>query len=72
MIQGYIVEYLRYGVEESFITKDRNRAEQYAAQHNGVITPLIKWLETDSNVKPSQPLCTIGEAGCSLQEQTAT
>ena len=70
MIQGYIVEYVRYGVEESFITKDHKRAEEYAAQHNGIVTPLIKWL--DNNDKPSQPLFTIGEAACSLPETTAT
>jgi len=47
MFPAYIVEYMRLGKEESFITKDISRAEEYAAQHNGIITPLVKWLETE-------------------------
>jgi len=39
MFPAYIVEYMRLGKEESFITKEISRAEEYAAQHNSIITP---------------------------------
>lgn len=62
MFPAYIVEYVRLGKEESFITKDQSRAEEYAAQHNGVIYPLVKWL--NSSDKPLQPLYTTGPVAC--------
>jgi len=70
MFPAYIVEYVRLGKEESFITKDQSRAEEYAAQHNGIITPLIKWL--NSSDKPSQPSSTISADACCQPVLTAT
>ena len=55
MFPAYIVEYVRLGKAESFITKDKTRADEYAVQHNGTITPLVKWLATDDNT-PLFPL----------------
>lgn len=55
MFIGYVVEYIRYGKAESFITKDKTRADEYAVQHNGTITPLVKWLATDDST-PLFPL----------------
>jgi len=62
MFPAYIVEYVRLGKEESFITKDLSRAEEYAAQHNGTITPLVKWLNDSSNT--SQPLSMTNKDAC--------
>jgi hypothetical protein len=55
VIIGYVVEYIRHGKAESFITKDKTRADEYAVQHNGTITPLVKWLATDDST-PLFPL----------------
>ena len=62
MFPAYIVEYVRLGKEESFITKDFDRAKEYAARHNGVLFPLVKWL--NSSDKPLQPLYITGPAAC--------
>ena len=70
MFPAYIVEYVRLGKEESFITKDQSRAEEYAAQHNGIITPLIKWL--NSSDKPCQPSSTINADACCQPAPIAT
>ena len=60
MFPAYIVEYVRLGKEESFITKDLAKAKEYAAQHDGVLSPLVKWL--NSSDKPLQPLYITGPA----------
>ena len=72
MFPAYIVEYVRFGKEESFITKEHSRAAEYAAQHNGTITPLVKWLETDDNNKVCQPSSMIKEVCCLPQVKIAT
>jgi len=68
MFPAYIVEYMRLGKEESFITKDVSRAEEYAAQHNGIITPLVKWLETETTLDGVlQPSSTTEPVACCQQ-----
>lgn len=67
MFIGYVVEYVRYGKAESFITKDKSRAEEYAAQHNGIITPLVKWLATDDSSNVFPLLSTTEPAACCRQ-----
>ena len=70
MFPAYIVEYVRLGKEESFITKEHSRAVEYAAQHNGTITPLVKWLETDDNSKVFPLLSTTKPDACCQQAKT--
>lgn len=70
MIIGYVVEYVRYGKAESFITKDKTRADEYAVQHNGTITPLIKWLATDDSSSLFPLLSTQETAACCQQART--
>lgn len=36
------VEWLHYGEYKSFITLDKNRADQFAVQHSGIIHPLYR------------------------------
>jgi len=62
MFPAYIVEYMRLGKEESFITKDLSRAKEYAAQHNGTLTPLVKWLNDSNNTSP--PLSMTSADAC--------
>ena len=71
MFPAYIVEYVRLGKAESFITKDKTRADEYAVQHNGTITPLVKWLATDDST-PLFPLLSSTKPGaCCQQAKTA-
>jgi hypothetical protein len=71
MFPAYIVEYVRLGKEESFITKDQSRAEEYAAQHNGIITPLVKWLATDDSTPLFPLLSTQKTDACCQPAKTA-
>jgi len=68
---GYVVEYIRYGKAESFITKDKTRADEYAVQHNGTITPLIKWLATDDSTPLFPLLSTQKTDACCQPAKTA-
>ena len=70
MFPAYIVEYVRLGKAESFITKDKTRADEYAVQHNGTITPLVKWLATDDSSSLFPLLSTQETAACCQQAKT--
>lgn len=72
MFIGYVVDYIRYDKAESFITKDKSRAEEYAVQHNGTITPLVKWLATDDSSSLFPLLSTISPDACCQPAKTAT
>lgn len=71
MFIGYVVEYIRYGKAESFITKDKTRADEYAVQHNGTITPLVKWLATDDSTPLFPLLSTQKTDACCQPVRTA-
>jgi len=60
MFPAYIVEYMRLGKEESFITKDISRAEECATQYHGTLTPLVKWLNNSNNTEPSSMIAPAG------------
>jgi len=72
MIEVYLVAYLHYGEEKYFNTFDRQRAIDYAAQHNGVIYRAKEWLALNDSSKTSQPLSTTEKAACCQLAGTVT
>lgn len=40
LIEGWVVKYLYYGEERKFLTLEKSRAIEYAAQHKGTYHPL--------------------------------
>ena len=65
----YEVEYLRNGVKETFITKDKYKAEQCAIDNHGVVFELVR-IECLNKLSP--PLCMISEVESLQQDKTAT
>ena len=38
----YEVEYMRNGIVDTFLTKDKSRAEEFAIKYNGTIHELVR------------------------------
>lgn len=46
--EAWLVRYMYYNEQRKFITLEKSRAIEYAAQHNGQILPLFSFLPVES------------------------
>jgi len=52
-LEAWLVRYTHYGKEQKFITMDKTRAIEYAAQHNGSIKALFDIDNAPAEAKPA-------------------
>lgn len=66
MTEAYLVEYVNMGKPAKFITLEKHRADEYAAQWKGIIYPLTKMIEAcpPSNSNVSLPLSMTAGVVC--------
>ena len=62
----YEVEYMRNGIVDTFLTKDKFRAEEFAIKYNGTIHELVRTYQWP--VQQSVQLSTTNEGEFSQKE----